>query len=198
MATTIANINEILDRRKIGGFQKLIIALCTTIMFVEGMNAQLAGYVAPDLREAWKLTPSELGTFFSSVLFGLMLGGLFVAPMADRIGRRPILVGCVALFGTCSGVALAMLANLEEWGGYCGRVAEALLTRYDLPEQAVGFFRFFAGPAPGFTEQATSVIAAGLAAAKMRRRRCGRPWPCTRTRSRSGTHSPTASTERPG
>ncbi len=24
-----------------------------------------------------------------------------------------------------------MLANLEEWGAYCGRVAEALVTRYD-------------------------------------------------------------------
>jgi hypothetical protein len=76
----------------------------------------------------------------------------------------PAFLAWSALFGTRSGVALAMLANLEEWGGYCGRVAEALLTRYDLPEQAVGFFRFFAGPAPGFTEQATAVIAAGLAA----------------------------------
>ena len=76
----------------------------------------------------------------------------------------PAYLAWSALFGTCSGVALAMLANLEEWGGYCGRVAEALLTRYNLPEQAVGFFRFFAGPAPGFPEQAASVVAAGLAA----------------------------------
>jgi TENA/THI-4/PQQC family len=76
----------------------------------------------------------------------------------------PAYLAWSALFGTCSGVALAMLANLEEWGGYCGRVAEALVTRYDLPERAVGFFRFFATPAPGFTEQATSVVTAGLAA----------------------------------
>jgi hypothetical protein len=76
----------------------------------------------------------------------------------------PAFLAWSALFGTCSGVALAMLANLEEWGGYCGRAAEALVTRYGLPEQAVGFFRFFAGPAPGFTVQATAVIAAGLAA----------------------------------
>jgi hypothetical protein len=76
----------------------------------------------------------------------------------------PAYLAWSALFGTRSGVALAMLANLEEWGGYCGRVAEALLTRYNLPEQAAGFFRFFAGPPPGFTEQATAVIAAGLAA----------------------------------
>src|SRR5262249_39240615 len=76
----------------------------------------------------------------------------------------PAYLAWSALFGTCSGVALAMLANLEEWGGYCGRVAEALLTRYGLPERAVGFSRFCAGPGPGFTEQATAVIAAGLAA----------------------------------
>ena len=76
----------------------------------------------------------------------------------------PAYLAWSALFGTCSGVALAMLANLEEWGGYCGRVADALVTRYALPERAAGFFRFFAEPAPGFTEQATSVVAAGLAA----------------------------------
>ncbi len=76
----------------------------------------------------------------------------------------PAYLAWCALFGTCSGVALAMLANLEEWGGYCGRVAEALVAHYDLSEQAVGFFRFFAGPAPGFAGQAASVVAAGLAA----------------------------------
>ena len=76
----------------------------------------------------------------------------------------PAYLAWSALFDTCSGVALAMLANLQEWGGSCGRVAEALVTRYGLPERAVGFFRFFATPAPGFTEQATSVVAAGLAA----------------------------------
>jgi hypothetical protein len=38
------------------------------------------------------------------------------------------------------------------------------VARYDLPEQAAGFFRFFAAPATGFAEQAVSVAAAGLAA----------------------------------
>ena len=76
----------------------------------------------------------------------------------------PAFLAWSALFGTCSGVALAMLANLEEWGGYCGRVAEALVTCYDLSERAAGFFRFFTTSPPGFTEQATSVVAAGLAA----------------------------------
>ncbi len=76
----------------------------------------------------------------------------------------PAYLAWSALFGTCSGVALAMLVNLEEWGTYCGRVAEALLTRYGLPERAVGFFRSFAEPDPGFAEQAASAVSAGLGA----------------------------------
>jgi hypothetical protein len=50
-------------------------------------------------------------------------------------------------------VALAMLANLQERGGHRGRVAEALLTRYDLPEQAAGS----SGSSP---RQAASVVGA--------------------------------------
>ncbi len=49
-------------------------------------------------------------------------------------------------------------------GCLCGRVAEALVARYGLPEQAAGFFRFFAKPVPCFAEQAASVVSAGLAA----------------------------------
>jgi hypothetical protein len=82
-------------------------------------------------------------------------------PMAQAY---PAYLAWSALFGTCSGIALAMAANLEEWGGYCGRIAGALLARYGVPEQAVGFFRFFAGSPPGFADQAAAVVAAGLAA----------------------------------
>jgi hypothetical protein len=120
------------------------------------------------------------GEMFLSLAQGELHALRLLADFADALGwserdlrayeprplaqAYPAYLAWSALFGTCSGVALAMLANLEEWGGYCGRVAEALVTRYGLSEQAAGFFRFFAAPAPGFTEQATSVVAAGLAA----------------------------------
>ncbi|XVQ14374.1 hypothetical protein ACQP1W_18090 [Spirillospora sp. CA-255316] len=80
-------------------------------------------------------------------------------PMAQAY---PAYLAQRAAFGTASEVALAMLANLEEWGAYCGRAAEALRARYGLDEAAVGFFSFFAEPPPGFSEQALAVIAAGL------------------------------------
>ena len=76
----------------------------------------------------------------------------------------PAYLAQLAAFGTRSAVAIAMLANLEEWGGYCRRAATALRDRYGLTEEAARFFRFFAEPPPGFGEQATAVVAAGLAA----------------------------------
>lgn len=69
-----------------------------------------------------------------------------------------------AAFGTATEVALAMLANLEEWGSFCSRTARGLRAHYGLDEQAVGFFTFFAESPPGFEEQALSVIESGLAA----------------------------------
>lgn len=76
----------------------------------------------------------------------------------------PAYLASCAVYGTRSEVALAMAANLDEWGGFCGRIAEALTSRYGLSEEAVGFFRFFATPPPGFLEQAEAAVAEGLAA----------------------------------
>ncbi|MEC3919409.1 hypothetical protein [Nocardia sp. CDC160] len=69
-----------------------------------------------------------------------------------------------ALFGTAAEVALAMLTNLEEWGNYCARTASALRARYELTDEAIAFFTFFADSPPDFAAQATEVVAAGLAA----------------------------------
>ncbi len=76
----------------------------------------------------------------------------------------PAYIAQRALVGSASGTALAMLANLDEWGGYCARAADALVARYGLGEDEVGFFRYFAASPPGFAEQATDVVAQGLRA----------------------------------
>jgi len=102
MPLAIANLSEILDGREIGAFQKRVVALCAAIAFVDGIEGQLAGYIAPALRQDMGLTPRELGVFLAAGPLGLFFGGLFIAPLADRFGRRPILLACVTLFGICS------------------------------------------------------------------------------------------------
>jgi len=118
MAFAASDHAEILDARAVGSFQWRVIALCTAIVFVEGMITQTPGYIGPALSQAWKLVPSQFTLFILSGLCGLMLGGLIVAPLADRIGRRPVLLACVGLFGLCSiataaSTSLAMLDGIR-------------------------------------------------------------------------------------
>lgn len=69
-----------------------------------------------------------------------------------------------ALWGSRSDVALALLANVEESGGYCARAADALRAGYGLDEKAVGHFRYFADTPQSMLDQATATLAAGLRA----------------------------------
>ena len=112
MAAEPVGISEIIDARKLSGFQKKIVVLCAMLAFVEGFDAQNAGFVAPALGKFWHLGHNAMGLFFSLGLFGLMLGALLVAPVADRIGRKPVLLGCLVLFGLGS-LGMAASTSVE-------------------------------------------------------------------------------------
>ena len=53
-----------------------------------------------------------LGLFFSLGLVGLMLGALFIAPLADKFGRRPLLIACLVGFGLGS-IGMAASSSIE-------------------------------------------------------------------------------------
>jgi AAHS family 4-hydroxybenzoate transporter-like MFS transporter len=95
-------VSDLLDENPISANQVLIIILCALVAFMDGFDAQAIGYVAPSLLKAWHLKPAALGPVFSSGLFGLMLGALFIAPLADRFGRRPLILISTAAFGLMS------------------------------------------------------------------------------------------------
>jgi AAHS family 4-hydroxybenzoate transporter-like MFS transporter len=101
-------ISTVIDRRPLGSFQKGIVGICACIAFLEGFGVQNAGFVAPALARSFHLGHNALGLFFSLGLLGLMLGALILAPLADHLGRKPVLLLCVVLFGLGSiGQALA-------------------------------------------------------------------------------------------
>jgi AAHS family 4-hydroxybenzoate transporter-like MFS transporter len=102
MANDIANVTDIIDERPLGAFQKRVAVLCGVVVFAEGFNTQSVGYIAPALARAWEFTPGDVALFISVGLVGLMLGAAFIAPVADRIGRRPLLIACVPFLGVCA------------------------------------------------------------------------------------------------
>jgi hypothetical protein len=80
------------------------------------------------------------------------------------IQSYPAFLAWLALNGSRSDAALALLVNLDAWGANCTRAGTALRIRHGLDETAVGFFRFFGEPSPTLRQSALAVLEAGLRA----------------------------------
>jgi len=93
------NVGDVIDTHKVGAFQLRVFLLCAAVLFVDGFDVQSIAYLAPAISQDWGLAGGALGPTFSAGLFGVMLGAILLAPLADRVGRRRVIVGSCVAFG---------------------------------------------------------------------------------------------------
>jgi AAHS family 4-hydroxybenzoate transporter-like MFS transporter len=93
------DVQEFIDRHPFSSLQRTILLVCFLVVALDGFDVAIIGYIAPALRTEWALSIGSLGPLFAAGLFGLMLGAFIVGPLADRYGRRTLLLVSVIGFG---------------------------------------------------------------------------------------------------
>jgi len=100
--TAAIDVPSWIDRQKLSPLQIRVACTCGAAVMLDGFDAQIIGFVAPTLIQEFKIQPAALATTFSAGLFGILVGCLLLAPFADWLGRRWLIIFSIFLVGAAT------------------------------------------------------------------------------------------------
>ena len=106
---SIKDINEFIDNGSITSQQILVVSLCFIFNMLDGFDITAMAVVASPVSVDLALTPDLLGWIFSFALAGMMVGAMALAPIADIIGRRALIILSLMIVG----ISVIMTSKVE-------------------------------------------------------------------------------------
>jgi AAHS family 4-hydroxybenzoate transporter-like MFS transporter len=116
------DVEAFIDRTRIGSTQSVALIVCILVCFIDGFDIFMIGKIAPAIAKAFDATPAAMTPVFVYQQIGLAIGAFTISPLADRFGRRFMLLLSCLIFG---GITLASayahsLAQLALMRGLAG------------------------------------------------------------------------------
>jgi len=103
------NLHNTVDKNSMSKLQVGVVWVCFVLNMLDGMDVLLVSYAAPVLADQWSVDPQSLGAIFSAGLLGMAIGCLLIAPFADVIGRKKMIL--IALCDIAAGMVLTALSK---------------------------------------------------------------------------------------
>ena len=108
------DIDVFVDNARFGKFHIRILLICTAMMMIDGYDLYVVGWVLPALSTDYGVSRTDLTSVLMIQQVGMLVGGYFIAPLADRIGRRKLLLFCVIAVALSSFVTI-LAGNVMEF-----------------------------------------------------------------------------------
>ena len=134
-----------MENKSISKLQLTTILICFLINMLDGMDVMVVSYAAPNISKDWSISPQSLGIVFSAGLLGMSIGAMFLAPRADKIGRKSMILICNLIMGV-----------------------SVLATSWVNSVEVLTFFRVISGIGIGGMLASTATLTAENAPAKMK------------------------------
>ena len=99
---TTLDLQTVIDRHGVGRLQRHVLLLCLGVVTLDGIDVAMVSYIGPSLIADWGISKAELGPVVTSGLLGLAIGSLIAGPLADRVGRRKVILASLVAFGLMS------------------------------------------------------------------------------------------------
>ena len=139
MATEDIELGRLIDEAPVSALQVRVVALCALAAFLDGYDIQAIAMSLPLLAQAYHRPPTDFVVAITASLAGMAAGAILLSPLADRWGRKPVIVALMVLIGLTSlGAAFSSgVYDLAAWRlftglgiGGCVPVASTLIAEY--------------------------------------------------------------------
>jgi MFS transporter, AAHS family, 4-hydroxybenzoate transporter len=98
----LSSTETALENQRVGGLQIRVAALCALVQICDGYDINSIGVTVPALTHAWNLPGPAFTQAFLWSSIGIMVGALSAGPIGDRVGRKPLLLVSLTIFGLAS------------------------------------------------------------------------------------------------
>lgn len=93
------DIESIIDAAPLSKLIVAVVFMCAMVALLDGFDTLAISYVAPSIAADWHLSKQAFGPIFAAHYAGAAVGAAAFGMLADRWGRRPVIMGSTAMFG---------------------------------------------------------------------------------------------------
>lgn len=102
--------------------QIVAVAVCVALNALDGFDVLAISFASPGIATEWGINRATLGVVLSVELFGMAGGSILMGNVADRFGRKPTVVCCLAMMaggmlGAAGASGIPMLAAVRSLTG---------------------------------------------------------------------------------